>query len=416
MTPTAARSSVLAIVLAGGQGSRMDVLTERRAKPTLPFGGVHSLLDIAMSNVTNSGLTEAWVVVQYHASSFDPVLAHGRPWDLDRNVGGLRVIPPQQGLGEDEGGMATGNADALYRIRSLIQAHGADHVLVLSADHVYRLDHREVLAHHLDAGAECTVVTTTIGRSEAGHHTLVDVRDGRVTGVHHKPDEPAHETVASEVFLYDTAVLLEALDELHARLSGDAADGDTGLGDFSEHLLPELVGRGKVVGYELPGYWRDLGRPSAYLRAHLDLIDDRLDILDSPSWPIRTATPQGTAGRVVKGAVVEESLIGDGCRVAGTVKRCVLGPGVVVEAGAVVHDSVLMAGVQVRAGAHVGWSIVDDRARVMPEASVGRVQAPRGERLLSEQVTLVGMDALVQTGARVAPGAHVAPGGVVRVG
>lgn len=416
-TPTVA-PTVLAIVLAGGQGSRLESLTAERAKPTLPFGGVHSLLDIALSNATNSGITDVWVVVQYHASSFDAVLAHGRPWDLDRFSGGLRVIPPQEGLGpgeSDDGGMATGNADALYRIRRLIARHDPDHVLVLSADHVYRLDHREVLAEHVARDADCTVVTTTIRRSEAGHHTLVDVDDdGRVTAVHHKPDEPTHRVVASEAFLYSTDALLRALDDLHDRLAGDAPDGDTGLGDFSEHLLPELVRTGTVVAYELPGYWRDLGRPSAYLQAHLDLLDDEVDVLDDPAWPIRTATPQGPAARIAAGAVVEESMLADGARVRGTVRHSVLGAGVLVEEGAVVHDSVLMAGAVVRAGAHVGWSIVDERARIGADAQVGRQRAPHGERLRSEQVTIVGMDALVHRDAVVERGTRVAPGAVVR--
>lgn len=417
MTTTAASSPVLAIVLAGGQGSRMTVLTEERAKPTLPFGGVHSLLDIVLSNVVNSGITDAWVVVQYHASSVDAVLAHGRPWDLDRSRGGLRVIPPQEGLGQGahDGGMATGNADALYRIRRLIREHGAAEVLVLSADHVYRLDHREVLARHREAQAECTVVTTTIPSSEAGHHTLVDVDvDGRVTGVHHKPDEPAHTTVASEVFCYDAHALLTTLERLHAQLCADAPEGDTGLGDFSEHLLPALVARGTVVAHPLPGYWRDLGRPSAYLRAHLDLLAEQVDVLGDPGWPIRTATAQGPAARVEAGAVIEESLVADGARVKGTVRRSVIGPDVVVEAGAVVHDSVLMRGTQVRSGARVGWSIVDEQVRVMPDAQVGRTRAPRGERLLSEQVTMLGREALVQTGARVDGGTQVPAHGVVR--
>lgn len=403
---------VLAIVLAGGKGSRMDVLTDRRAKPTLPFGGVYSLLDICLSNVVNSGLDDVWVVVQYHASTFDEVLAHGRPWDLDRFRGGLRVIPPQQGIGDEEDGMATGNADALFRIREMIAAAGAREVLVLSADHVYSLDHREVLATHRDRGAECTVVTTTIGLGEAGHHTLVDVdADGRVTGVHHKPDDPQHEVIASEVFCYDAAVLVEVLERLHAELSGQAGEGDTGLGDFSEHLLPGLVDRGKVVAHALPGYWRDLGRPSAYLRAHQDLLAGDLDVLHDPSWPVRTASSQGPAARIHAGAEVHDAMLGDRVEVRGRVERSVLGPGVVVEDGAVVHDAVLMRDVRVAAGARVGWSIVDAGTVVAAGARVGAADDPSGdERLLSEEVTILGQDVVVGAGAIVSAGSRVSAG------
>lgn len=401
---------VLAIVLAGGKGSRMDVLTEQRAKPTLPFGGVFSLLDICLSNVVNSGIDDVWVVVQYHASSFDPVLAHGRPWDLDRNRGGLRVLPPQEGIGSAEEGMATGNADALFRIRELIAEHDPDLVLVLSADHVYSLDHREVVRTHREAGAECTVVTTTIGLAEAGNHTLVDVdAEGRVSAVHHKPDEPAHETIASEVFLYDAKLLVEILDKLHEQLGDSAGDGDTGLGDFSEHLLPELVSRGKVLAHALPGYWRDLGRPSAYFRAHQDLLKGDVDLLHNPSWPIRTASPQGAAARVHATARLEDSMLGDGAEIHGKVSRSVIGPGVHVAEGAEVSDAVLMRGVRVGPGAVVRYAVVDADATIEPGARVGEEREDQDKRLVSEDVTLVGMHATVGAGAIVSRGARISP-------
>lgn len=401
---------VLAIVLAGGKGSRLEVLTEQRAKPTLPFGGVFSLLDICLSNVVNSGIEDVWVVVQYQASSFDPVLAHGRPWDLDRFRGGLRVLPPQEGIGEAEEGMATGNADALFRIRALITETGADLVLVLSADHVYSLDHREVLRTHREAGADCTVVTTSIGLAEAGNHTLVDVsEDGLVTAVHHKPDEPPHENIASEVFLYDAGTLVRTLEELHATLSDDAPGGDSGLGDFSEHLLPTLVERGTVAAHALPGYWRDLGRPSAYFRAHQDLLRGEVDLLHRRDWPIRTAEPQGPAARVHASGHVADSMLGDGVELHGSVERSVLGPDVVVEAGAHVTDSVLMGRVVVRAGARVQFSVLDCDVEVAANAMVGEDRDDHERRLVSEELTLVGMGSRVGAGAIVSRGSRISP-------
>ncbi|WP_420176448.1 glucose-1-phosphate adenylyltransferase family protein [Luteococcus sp. OSA5] len=406
------RERILAIVLAGGKGSRMEVLTQRRAKPTLPFGGVFSLLDICLSNLVNSRVRDVWVVVQYRASSLDEVLAHGRPWDLDRNRGGLRVLPPQEGIGENEEGMATGNADALFRIREMIRRHDPTLVLVLSADHVYSLDHRDVVRTHREAGAECTVVTTSINVDEAGHHTLVDVdADGRVLAVHHKPDEPQGETIASEVFLYEPDVLIEQLERLHDVLSPGAPDHDSGLGDFSEHLLPALVERGKVVAHSLPGYWRDLGRPSAYFRAHQDLLAGEVDLLHRPDWPMSTASQARAAARVHDGATVVDSMLGNGTEVYGRVERCVVGPDVVIEEGAVVHDAVLMRGVRVRSGAQVGWSILDAGSQIGVDAHVGADQAQdQDSRLKSEEVTLVGMDAVVEDGAVVEPGARIQPG------
>lgn len=403
---------ILAIVLAGGKGSRMDVLTERRAKPTLPFGGIYSLLDICLSNLVNSHIDDVWVVVQYQASSFDPVLAHGRPWDLDRNHGGLRVIPPQEGIGADEEGMATGNADALFRIHSLIERHDPDLVLVLSADHVYTLDHREVVRAHREAGAEATVVTAGIGIGEAKHHTLVDIDDqGRVTAVHHKPGEPHTTSIASEVFLYDAKVLLETLTELEQELGDAAGDGDTGLGDFSHHLLPRLVERGKVIAHELDGYWRDLGRPSAYFRAHQDLLNGDVGLLHQRDWPIRTASPARAAARIHEGAVVVDSMLGNGSEVHGRVERCTIGPDVVIEAGAVVHDAVLMRGVHVKADARIGWSIVDSEVEVGRGCSIGSDETQdEDSRLKSEEVTLVGMQSVIGDGAVVAHGSRISPG------
>lgn len=399
---------VLALILAGGQGSRMDVLTRQRAKPTLPFGGAFSLIDLVMSNVANSELSDVWVVQQYQSFSLQPVLAHGRPWDLDRSQRGLRVVNPQEGLGDDEDGMAHGNTDALYRFRGLVRDSGAEHVLVLSADHAYRLDYRDVVAAHLEAGAECTVVTTTMNRDEASHHTLVHVEGadpGRVVRVEHKPDEASTTTVASEVFLYRVDALLAVLEYLH-----DALPEGERLGDFGEDLLPAMVERGGTIAFALPGYWRDLGRPSAYLNAHHDLLDGTADVFDDPAWPMRTALPRRRSAHVAESALIRDSLIGDGCRIAGVVERSVLGPGVVVEAGARVVDSVLMADVVVEADALVGWSIVDDGVRVGSRARIGATEHPSAPgRLRSRDVTMVGGGVAVPPDVLVSPGSRISP-------
>lgn len=402
---------VLALILAGGHGSRMDVLTRERAKPTLPFGGAFTLLDVVMSNVANSELADVWVVQQYQSFSLHPVLAHGRPWDLDRSQRGLRVINPQEGLGDDEDGMAHGNTDALYRFRQLVRDSGAEHVLVLSADHVYRLDYRDVVAAHLDADAECTLVTTTMNRDEASHHTLVHVEGrepGRVVRVEHKPDEASTTTVASEVFLYRVDALLAVLEHLHDALP----DGER-LGDFGEDLLPAMVERGATIAVELPGYWRDLGRPSAYLNAHHDLLDGTADVFDDPAWPMRTALPRRRSAHMAASAAMHDSLIGDGCDIAGEVERSVLGPGVVVEKGARVVDSVLMADVHIGAGARVGWSILDDGVRVGAGAQVGSPEHPSApERLRSADVTMIGGGVAVPPDAVVSPGSRLSPDAV----
>lgn len=403
---------VLALVLAGGKGSRMDVLTEARAKPSLPFGGVFSLLDIVLSNVSNSRIDDVWLVLQYRASSLDSVVAHGRPWDLDRSHGGLRLLHPQQGLGPHEDGMATGNSDSLFRFRKLIADFDPELVLVLSADHVYRMDFRDVVASHLDTGAECTVVTTEFYVDEVGNHTVVHT-DGegpghrqKVTGVEQKPDKSGTNVVATEVFCFDADVLLDTLTALFEALP----EGEH-LSDFGVDLLPAVIERGRTFAYHHDQYWRDLGRPGAYLAAHHELLDDAVDVFTQPGWPIRTATDQRPAAIIGEKAQVNDSMVAPGASVHGRVERSVLGPGVVIEEGAHVVDSVVMADVVVRADATVGWSIVDDEAVIGAGATVGSLVNPSGGvRAQSEDIALVGAGARVDGGAVVAPGDSISPG------
>jgi len=401
------RTRVLALVQAGGAGGRMDVLTRERAKPSLPFAGVFQLVDFPLSNLAHSGIDDVWLSVQFQGSSIEGQVANGRPWDLDRNRGGLRILMPQQGTGSlDEDGFARGNADLLFRVRDQVADHRPDVLLVLSADHVYRLDLADVVAHHLAQGAECTVVTSTVDIESASDHAVVEVEDGRVTGFAYKPEQPTSGVVATEIFAYDPAVLAEVLDDLHRELGPDAEAGDTGLGDFGEHLLPRLVERGRTVALAHEGYWRDLGQPHLYLRAHRDLLVDGHDVLDVDDWPILTQQPQRSPARFLEGAVVAGSRVSPGCVVAGTVRDSVLGPGVVVEAGAEVVESVVFADTVVRRGARVWRSIVDARCEIGGDAHVGAADADLDD---SDQIAIVGVDSVVAAGTRLGAGARLEP-------
>ena len=227
------KPKVLALVMAGGEGSRLELLTERRAKPAIPFAGVFRLIDFPLSNCVHSGIEGVWVLQQYRLQSLNDELANGRPWDLDRTYGGLRLLPPQLGSGEEDG-FHEGNADAIWRNRQLIAEHDPEVVLVLSGDHVYRLDYGEVLARHRDREAGVTVVTTEVpDEREASRLAVVKVADdGRLRGFHYKPDEPPTTRVATEVFAFETGRLLATLDELAA--------GDGELKDFGHGLLPRM--------------------------------------------------------------------------------------------------------------------------------------------------------------------------------
>jgi glucose-1-phosphate adenylyltransferase len=358
------RTRVLAVVLAGGAGSRMGVLTARLAKPALPFAGLYRLIDFALSNCANSGIDDVWVLQQYRPHALEDHLANGRPWDLDRTSGGLLILHPFSG-GED-GGFHQGNADALRRHGSLIAEFGPDVVLVLSADAVYALDYRDIVDAHLASGADVTMATTRVDE-DPGRFGVVEVADdGRVTGFHYKPDDPTGDLVTMEVFAYRPAALLDTLDDLARQKGGELAD-------FGDALIPRLVeGRG-AYEHRFGGYWRDVGTPEAYWRAHQDLLGGdtgRID-LDDPRWPIRTTGGHRPAARLERGAAVHNSLISPACRISGTVVDSVLSPGVVVEDGAVVQGAVVLHDVVVHAGARIRRAIVDSGVEVPGWATVG---------------------------------------------
>ena len=393
---------VLALVMAGGEGGRMDVLTDTRAKPALPLAGCYRLIDVPLSNCVNSGIEDVWIVEQYQAHSLNEHLVNGRPWDLDRTTGGLRLLPPF--TGDDDSGRHRGNADAIYRNRRLITSFDPDLVLVLSADHVYRLDYRDVIAAHNKREAEVTLVTTEVPKRLAGRFGTVETtRSGRVASFEYKPDAPSSGIVTTEVFVYSAGTLLQTLEEL--------ADGGDELEDFGNQLLPRMVQRGKAWAYPLDGYWRDVGTIASYWRTHQDLLRSEPPIrLDDPNWALRTHSAQRLPARIDGGAVVENSLIAPGCRIAGTVRNCVLGPGVEIEAGALVDGSVVFEDVLVARGARVAGAIVDSCARIGAEATVGGDARPEGDDdRLNELLAVVGMGARIASGRVVEPGARLKP-------
>ena len=378
------RPRVLALIQAGGTGGRMDVLTRERAKPALPFAGVHQLVDFPLSNLTHSGISDVWLSLQFQGSTLQEEVANGRPWDLDRNLGGLRILLPHEGTGGmDEEGFARGNADELFRFRDQLADFDPDVVLVMSADHVYRLDYQDVLDTHREREAECTVVVVESPEGDdPGDHGVVEVDgDGRVTGVRlqaRRADVEHHRRRGDR--LRPGRAPRACSRSSTASLAADSDEGDTGLGDFGDHLLPRLVDRGRTFAHRHDGYWRDLGQPHHYLRAHHEVLTDDRDVLAVPGWPVLSRLPQRVPARVLDGGEVVDSLLSPGSRVAGVVRRSVLGPGVVVEAGAEVHDSVVFADTVVRAGARVHWSVVDTDCVVEADARLGGPRRGRPRR------------------------------------
>jgi glucose-1-phosphate adenylyltransferase len=382
---------ILVLVLAGGAGGRLELLTENRAKPAVPFAGVYRLIDFSLSNCEHSAIADVWVSVQFHPTSLSQHLSNGRPWDLDRTSGGLMTLPPFQGT--DRGGWATGTADSLWRQAELIRDFDPDALVVVSSDAVYKLDYREVAEAHLGSGAEVTMVTTEVAEDDASRYGIVQLGDGdRITDYAYKPDEPATTTATNEVFVFSPTATLDRLEAL-----ADEA-GEDGLEDLGDHLLPAQTKEGLARAYRLDGYWRDVGTIPAYWQAHRDFLGEEPPIdLDEADWPIHTRGGRHSAARVMKGAVVDQSLVSGGTRVAGEVRGSVLSPGVIVESGATVVDSVLLPGVRVRSGATVTRSVLDDGVEVGKGASVGG----------DGDITLVGRRAKVKADSQVAAGARL---------
>ncbi len=380
---------VLVLVLAGGAGGRLELLTATRAKPAVPFAGVYRLIDFPLSNCQHSQISDVWVSLQYNPASLAVHLANGRPWDLDRTSGGMLTLPPHQG--SERAGWHSGTADSVWRNAELVRAFGADALVVLSADAVYKLDYREVVDAHLQGGQQVTMVTTEVAAEDADRYGVVQVgENGAITRYSHKPSEPEGRTVANEVFVFSPDPVLDRLEALAQEA------GEDGLADLGDRLLPDLAHDGLARSWAHPGYWRDVGTVQAYWEAHRDFLSDSPPLqLDDTRWPVHTREGADTAALVTRGAEVEHSLLSGGTRVAGSVRGSVLSPGVVVEAGATVVDSVLLPGARVRGRATVNRAVLDDGVVVGQEATVG------GD----------GDIALVGRAVELSPGAVVPPGG-----
>jgi glucose-1-phosphate adenylyltransferase len=383
------RIRTLVIVLAGGAGGRLELLTRERAKPAVPYAGTHRLIDFPLSSCHNAGLSDVWISQQFNPISLSDHLANGRPWDLDRTIGGLLTLQPRLDHG-DRGGFQKGTADALWRNAPLIREHRPEALVVLSADAVYACDYGALVDEHTDTDAAVTIVTTEVDASDADRYGVVQVDGGKVVDYAYKPDEPEGNLVANEVFVFRPAPLLDTLEEL-------AADADE-LEDLGHGLLPRLVEAGAAREHRFEGYWRDVGTVDAYWESHQELLGDPPPIdLDDPGWPILTSADVLRAPARVSGDV-EDSLVAPAARVAGEVSRSVISRGAVVEEGAVVRESVLLPGAVVRSGARVERAILDDRVAVGEDARVG---AREGD------ITLIGLTERIASGAEVPAGGRV---------
>lgn len=343
---------VLAIILAGGQGSRLETLTEHRAKPALPIGGTYRLIDISLSNLAHSHMTDVLLALQYLPSSINRHIDGGRPWDMDRSHGGLKLAFPFEG-GEGEG-FSDGNSATLYSQIREIEERDPDIVLVLSADHLYLVNYLDVLQTHQSMEADLTMVTTEIDE-DPSRYSVIKAEDQIVTDFQYKPDEPLSSTVGCEIFMFDAKKLVVALRELEA---------EGNLADYGDDLIPYFVKNHRVAQHKHNGYWLDLGTIQSYWAAHMEILAGEGVRLDDDHWPIWSAQPHLLPARVHAGARIDNSLVSPGSHIHGEVTNCVIGPRVVIEEGASLRNCVVLNEATISAGANLINTVVDFGATV----------------------------------------------------
>ena len=353
-----------AFILAGGLGTRLCLLSERRAKPAVPFGGKYRIIDFTLSNCVNSGIYDIGVLTQYRPTSLRQHVGIGRPWDLDRTRGGVQLLQPS--LDSVESDWYQGTADAIYRNLIHLRRRNTDHVLVLSGDHVYKMDYNILYAFHEANRASVTVAVTEVPAETVSAFGILETdRTGRVVGFQEKPRLAQSRLASMGVYLFDRRALIQWLVE-------DAAMPESHH-DFGKDLLPRLVARGEAVyAYRFREYWQDVGALESYFQTNMDLLSDRppLDLSD-PSWLVHTQSADRPPVRFETGGVAERSLIANGCRIAGKVVRSILFPGVVVAPGAVVRDSIVMNDTLVLRLAQLDHAILDKEVVVGEGARLG---------------------------------------------
>jgi len=399
-------SSVLTLILAGGEGERLSILSQVRAKPGVPFGGKYRIIDFALSNAVNSGLTDVGILTQYAPRSLIDHIGVGRPWDLDRSRGGVALLQPFIGRGRARD-WYRGTADAVLQNVDFIEDRNPELVLVLAGDHVYKMDYRPFLELHREKEAEVTCAVRTVPIEEAHRFGILEVADdGRVTDFIEKPAHPPSNLVSMGVYVFSWPLMRELLSPERP--------------DFGRDLLPWMMKeRRAVFAYEFAGYWQDVGTIESYWATSLDLLRDDPGIeLNDLGWLIYTKSEDRPPARIGPGASVSRSMISHGCVIDGNVEHSVLSPGVRVEAGAVVRDSIVMFDAVIGPGAVLDRVILDKEARIGAGARVGvgdelTPNRDEPERLYAG-ITLVGKRARVPDGIEIGRNCRIDPGVVER--
>jgi glucose-1-phosphate adenylyltransferase len=386
-----------AVILAGGEGSRLGTLTAKRTKPAVPFAGKYRIIDFTLSNCVNSGIFDVMIIAQYRPHSLIEHIGAGGPWDLNRDfTGGVRIYTPYKARGASD--WFLGTADAVQNFR-FIKNSFPDLVLILSGDHIYEMNYAKMIEAHQAYKADFTMATITVPLSEASRLGIVGVdADNRVTSFVEKPSQPPSNLANMGVYLFNTDVLNTVLLKDHNQPNSSH--------DFGKDILPRMVVEGaRVYAYPYSGYWMDVGTASSYWKSHMDQLDDKPPFdLNDRSWIIHTRTEERPPVWIARGADIENSMICDGCEIAPNAKvvRSVLSPGVLVRPGAVVSESILLTDTVVESGAIVERAIIDKRVRIGENARIGgMVEA------VEPVLTMIGKNSEVPMGYTVEPGAVI---------
>ena len=381
------KKECIAMLLAGGQGSRLYDLTKHTAKPAVSFGGKYKIIDFPLSNCINSGIDTVGVLTQYQPLALNEYLGNGEPWDLDRSRGGLTILSPYQGNKKSD--WYKGTANAIYQNIAFIKQYDPDYVVILSGDHIYRMDYASMLESHKKTGAACTVATITVPMEEASRFGICNTNpDGSIYEFEEKPKAPKNNQASMGIYVFNASILYEYLE-------ADEAD-ENSQNDFGKNIIPNLLNNGeKLYAYKFDGYWKDVGTISSLWEANMDLIGEK-PILRTGDRHFRIysrnmARPPQFVGESAK---ISNSLISEGCMINGTVENSILSGGVVIEEGAIVKDSVIMEEVVVKRGGAVYTSIVDSETVVDCGASVGVKDAGK------DNITVIAKGSLIKASSR----------------
>ena len=389
----------IAMLLAGGQGSRLYSLTKNLAKPAVPFGGKYRIIDFPLSNCVNSGIDTVGVLTQYQPLVLNEYIGSGQPWDLDRQEGGVFVLPPyQKSSGSD---WYTGTANAIYQNLPFIERYDPEYVLILSGDYIYNMDYEKMLKFHKEKEADCTIAVLQVPMEEASRFGIMNAQeDGKIYEFEEKPAHPKSNLASMGIYIFTWKKLREYLEQ-DAKTPGSA-------NDFGKNIIPSMLAANEqMYAYAFDGYWKDVGTIDSLWEANMDLLDPKVPLsLYDPDWKIYARNPALPPHYIAPGAHVQNSMVTEGCVIEGTVDFSVVFAGVTIEEGAVVRDSIIMPGSVIRKGAVVDYAIVAEQTIIGENAVVGA--RPEGmEDISGWGVTVIGSGVAIGAGVHIAPKAMV---------